>query len=650
MSSSEPFGSNNPFRRKTGKSLVSSSYRSPDSSDANASLDAPSDSVPKPPFTTFKSVASGSERRDEEDQPVQPRPKKIVKKVRVLSPPPSSPEDAVPVNKFPSYDDRGDDSSSTDSRDEEDHVDPFNAVAADAEDDPSTERPLPQVPPNPFSRTLQDLQQGGQSQDAEALAAGSQKGALNVDSFKRLLLTGYANIPGPATTSEAGRGAGTGLPAQGALPDGASNTDASSIPRQSLFGPLQETPRTSHEIVEAEEAEDRKSILPSSPLATVHSTTGRKKPPPPSSRHGKLIKVELGPGDTAQATEGATSPVPVDTSLTNIALSRDASGHSITPLHSPTATTDVNKPLPLPPSRPSEEVDSPFDREAAGKVPETFAELQAHPRPPTPPPTVRNRSSSQTSVQSRSKPAAPPPRRHGRSDSRVPSINTNADEDHPRSSIESNRSRADSIRVNISSDKTPNAPAPPPPRRPQHARQGSSYASPTYGNFMPASPSGSDRERSVSGGLGPVTSGAHVASTSLATITTGPDGAQKLSPPPPPPTRQASTRRPASVRSLEVSGSSTSTRRVSKEKDGGIAPPPPPPRVRGSSKIAASAVAPHPESTDPSSMVETSQTHTSGTQPEGASDKHGEEILADLSALQREVDALMGKYPPSGGS
>ena len=69
---------------------------------------------------------------------------------------------------------------------------------------------------------------------------------------------------------------------------------------------------------------------------------------------------------------------------------------------------DVNKPLPLPPFHPSvdDDVDSPFDREAAGKVPEPIINTQSNPRPPTPPPpAVRDRSGSQGSTQSR-KPAA----------------------------------------------------------------------------------------------------------------------------------------------------------------------------------------------------------------------------------------------------
>ena len=40
-----------------------------------------------------------------DDGPVQSKPKKIVKKVRVQSPPPSSPEDAVPVtSRYPPID------------------------------------------------------------------------------------------------------------------------------------------------------------------------------------------------------------------------------------------------------------------------------------------------------------------------------------------------------------------------------------------------------------------------------------------------------------------------------------------------------------------------------------------------------------------
>ncbi|KAI6082613.1 hypothetical protein F4821DRAFT_246673 [Hypoxylon rubiginosum] len=650
----QSFGSNNPFRRK-----LSSPSNEGSSPVPTPSLDGSLDSTPRPPFTTFRTNQSSDRRWEEPGEKaaaVQLKPKKVVKKVRVQSPPPSSPdeeEDAVPVTRFPpvdnldfdNNDDDDDRSSDSDSQEYGHRAGPLNAASSGTHGRDGYEQIQTGPPANPFSTTLQDLEQG---HDASALAANAAaRGTLDVDSFKRLLLTGYANISGPSSastaTSGAGRNPGALLTPQPQL-DGASNTDSSSVSRQSILDAmLQETPRTSHEVSEPEDPEERRDMLPSSPLSHAQSASTRKKPPPPSSRHGKLIKIELGADIESRAAKTSTPPISISTtSLPAIAPPRKSSAHSITPSQVQPPATDVNKPLPLTPFRPSveEAVDSPFDREAIGKVPEPFADIHANPRPPTPPAAARNRSGSNGSTQQR-KPAAPPPRRHGRSDSRAPSI-LNADDDTPpRSSLESNRSRADSLRANIGIS----VPAPPPPRRPNHARQGSSYASPNQGTFasaLPTSPGISESELG-SPALGlhrPGSSGQAGSIAGLATITTSKDGLPKLSPPPPPPARQASTRRPPSVRSMDLGNGPGTVRRVSREKDGGgVAPPPPPPppRQRGSSRASVD---------NPAPIAEDARS-ASG---ELAIPAQGEVILADLDTLQKEVNALMGKYGNTGGS
>ncbi|KAI0487150.1 hypothetical protein F4859DRAFT_327974 [Xylaria cf. heliscus] len=633
-----PFGSNNPFRRKPGAASVNPAASS---SSLSFGIDGPLTSsatttttttTPRPPFTTFKSAAPENERRDEEEQPVQQKPKKIVKKVRVQSPPPSSPEDAVPVTRFPALerlDDDGndDDSASDSSTSDVQDDDPFGPASVDQDSKLATEQPVVQIPPNPFARTLQDIEGRGQAHDtaATAPAASASKGSLDVDSFKRLLLTGYTNLPNPAQTILESTGNPSGAThALGTLPDGASATDASSISKQSIFDALQETPRTSHE---SETPEDRKGVLPSSPLTIVPSASARKKPPPPSSRHGKLIKIDLGANSNSRDALPAASSGALDLPSPLGVAPRKTSSELATTLHSPQGTTDVNKPLPAPPLRAptDEEIESPFDREAAGKVPEAFAELQTHPRPPTPPLTTRSRSGSQTSTQSR-KPAAPPPRRHGRRDSKMPSIYpTNTNEDPPRSSMESNHSRAKSLRINVNS-----APAPPPPRRPGHSRQDSSIAGISYGA---TSPGLSEKERSPLGSnFTPVVSSSIQSRQSHGLSKTAPsvNGQIKLNPPPPPPTRKQSTRRPPSAGSMEGSSGLAPVRRVSREKEGGaLPPPPPPPRARGGNRKGSAG----------------SVTVTNGSTTPNAveSGKQGEEILADLDALQREVDEMMKK-------
>ncbi|KAI0418882.1 hypothetical protein F5X98DRAFT_95435 [Xylaria grammica] len=653
MSSSGPsFGSNNPFRRKSA--FVNPAASSGSSFGTDGSQPSPTTTA-RPPFTTFKSAVPEDERRDEEEQPVQQKPKKIVKRVRVQSPPPSSPEDAVPVTRFPTLeqldDDDDDDSASDSSQSNDQTEDPFDAESLDPDTKLASESPLPQIPPNPFARTLQDIEGGSQGQDANAAATtaatSASKGSLDVDSFKRLLLTGYANLPKPVTPAADSAG---NPPSLGTLPDGASATDASSISKQSVLDALHDTPRTSHEISESE-AEERKGVLPSSPLATIPSASARKKPPPPSSRHGKLIKIELGADSNFRSAKPALSPGGPHTTSLPGATPRTASFESGITLHSPQATTNINKPLPAPPVRASadEDVESPFDREAAGKVPEAFAALQAHPRPPTPPPTTRSRSASQTSTQSRSKPAAPPPRRHARSDSKIPSNHaTNTEEDPPRSSMESNWSRTDSIRVTANFDKNFHAPAPPPPRRPGHTRQASSFANASHGAPSPAiSPGLSEQDRSPWGsGLTPMASPGNQLGPSYgsSTASTGLNGQSKISPPPPPPTRKQSTRRPPSVRSMESSNGPASVRRVSREKDGGAAPPPPPPpRARGSTRPNPDASVLDEEGGRKGSVGSISVGNGSATPTAAESGKQGNEILADLDALQREVNEMMSK-------
>ncbi|KAI0427873.1 hypothetical protein F5Y09DRAFT_15382 [Xylaria sp. FL1042] len=662
-SGNQPFGSNNPFRRKQGASPNSTSPSDSASGlglGSSFGIDGLQDSsaptaTTRPPFTTFRSAAPENKRRDEEEQPVQQKPKKIIKKVRVQSPPPSSPEDAVPVTRFPAlepFDDDDDDDSTSESSKSNGQVDdPFGAGEVDPDSKLASEPPLPQIPPNPFARTLQDIERRGQAHDANTAdpATGASKGSLDVDSFKRLLLTGYANLPqlNQTATDSAGNPSRT-APSPGALPDAASATDTSSISKQSIFDALHETPRTSHEISESEASEERKGVLPTSPLAAVPSASARKKPPPPSSRHGKLIKIELGADSNSRDVKPAASSKGLEPVSPSGATPRKVSSESGTPLHSPQGTTDINKPLPAPPLRASgdEDVESPFDREAAGKVPEAFAELQAHPRPPTPPPTTRNRSGSQTSTQSR-KPAAPPPRRHGRSDSKIPPINpTGTDEDPPRSSLESTRSRAESLRVNANPEKPSFAPAPPPPRRPGHGRQGSFFANVNHGGPSPGvSPSMSEKERTQWGsGITPMPSPGITPghSQSLTAISAGLNGQNKHSPPPPPPTRKQSTRRPPSVRSMESSNGPTPSRKVSREKDSG-APPPPPPRARGSGRSALDASALSGEGARKGSVGSLSTGNGSTTPTVTDNGRNGDEILADLDALQREVDELMRK-------
>ncbi|KAI0156043.1 hypothetical protein BJ166DRAFT_532032 [Pestalotiopsis sp. NC0098] len=655
------FGSNNPFRRKTSfKGDPSPAFSTPSSGSAaapsssflaaaTAAASSPSSSAPRPPppLTTFKSAAADDvdaadySARAGRDS-VQLKPKKIVKKVRVQSPPPSSPEDVVPVRSYSAHDNSDDDDdTNSDVSHDETRIDPFSSEATELNrpvvpDEPAVVRP----PANPFSKTLQDLEQPALGQDNSAVAAG--KGSLDVDSFKRLLLTGQANASGPAGQGQSVAGSAS-QPAT--TREGTSFMDASSS-RQSQYDTMQESPKTSHETYEP-----RVATVPSaSPPATAQPSSGRKPPPPPSSRHGKLIKMEF--GADSKAKKPANPNISINTNTANAAPNRKSSTHSLTQPSS--AGSDVNKPLPAPPLRPSgeEEVVSPFDAEAAGKVPESMATITTSPRPPTPPAGLsRDRSTSQSSTltasSSHKKPAAPPPRRqgHGRTESKPPSIRSErAEEDAPRSSIESTRSRADSIRVNINYDKNASAPAPPPPRRPNHARQSSTLASPSVSSFSQShSPGSSDESRSPGVlGFNPMEN----QTSYMPTVTHNKDGLPKLSPPPPPPARHASLRRPSSAHSTDAS----SIRKVSREKEGIVAPPPPPPRARGASRASLNAAESQSSfgrrrtgsevdkvDEEPATIQNTEVSQDS--EIPAASSGGGDDIMEQIRALQLEVEA-----------
>ncbi|KAK4111594.1 hypothetical protein N656DRAFT_780309 [Canariomyces notabilis] len=482
MAQPPSFGSNNPFRRK-----------------------APSDSAPPapprtvPPFaedeasTSTPGIAptalSGEQfwsHLQAHAHPSQPPPTtsfqkpKVVKKVRVQSPPPSSPESAGIPERFPPVDcDDDEESSSTDA---DEHLDPFSYAPSTGSVDGSDTGGEPQptqpnrLPPNPFQKTLQDPATGSIEPPQGPGATSGTKSTLDVEAFRRLLLTGEAPHPTQQTTPQT-------TPPN----DGASTTDNSSISRQSISDTIHlalETPRTSHEVSELEAEDDRRALISSSQSSLQPGPTIlRKKPPPPSSRHGKLIRTETR-GEATDA--GARSP---------LSLPSPTRRNTTIPLTSPSrqrppTPSDVNKPLPPVPQRlpADDDAESVFDRVAAGKVPEPDMEyglgITMSPRPPTPPKPSRTASNTQ------SRKPAPPPRRqpHGRTESKVtaaasqPTVGPD-DPDSPlrRSSVDSTRSRSSSLRVSI------HAPAPPPPRRPSHRTSNSLTSPPAVSAVSPSS-------------------------------------------------------------------------------------------------------------------------------------------------------------------
>jgi len=677
MAQPSSLNSNNPFRRNGPSASIPTPVAAPPPPLPDA-LDSPSDVA-----TSLPSSDRFRAQLQTQTQTIHPPPAtsfqkpKVVKKVRVQSPPPSSPESAGAPDDYSRYGPNADESSSSDDENEGGISNPFNITlpgnSADDHDRESSREnggedfssPIPhRAPPNPFQRTLQDLELGTNEVAQSAGSPVGMRGALDVDAFKRLLLTGQAGGPGAAQIA-APASASVPTP-HGAHPtaqtsDGASLTDTSSISRQSIFDAtypsIHDTPRTSHEISEPEGDDDRHGLIGTPRPKAQSPTTLRKKPPPPSSRHGKLIKVELKGKDKQEGNDRPSPALPLPSMV----------------LPEPTSPLEVNKPLPPAPHRHpiEEEAESIFDREAAGKVPEPAGDLVEEPlpiaRPPTPPKAASSTPTSATSAQQPIKKPPPPPRRHhhGRSESKAsivvntPALNeiTHPDELDTlarRSSQDSTRSRSSSLRVSI------HAPAPPPPRRPTHnSRSSNSFISPSAVSFSSITSASSDRSPSEGVEFSPLPTSAVAAisssnrtssphgeasgsATEASTATPSPlhliTGQPKLFPPPPPPARNASTRskRPPSVSSLDVT-----PRRV-----GGPLPPPPPPRQRGSSKgsVDGSGLAARKGSVDGVRVLEgrLAEEPASTSVPVEESSA-APDILADLTALQREVDALRGK-------
>ncbi|KAI3395340.1 hypothetical protein diail_1396 [Diaporthe ilicicola] len=666
MASESGFGSHNPFRRKATASPGAGAQSHPGAG-AGAGAAPPSSSVShadtRAPANGADDFARSLNLLPKSDAPPPStsfQKKKPVKKVRVQSPPPSSPESASAEHSYPKYPlpprEEGDDSSVSSQSINGEKEDPFQNEAPPLPEDAlasmeSIEAAQPQPytgrgpPPNPFQKTLEDMEQaakdGGSTSGEQASPAGK---GLDVEAFKKLLLTGQGPAPGAAGTT----GPATWHPAAMAG-DGGSMTDASSVSRQSIFegnNHTQESPRTSHEISEPE-GDDEKRGLISTPPPKQSGSRKKLPPPPPATRHGKSIKV--GPVDPGRP-QGLADTSPARRS-------------SLSP-------TDVNKPLPEPPTRAGSDLkESIFDKEAAGKVPEVDidpdADVVPSPRPPTPPNMSHSSSTPVQNPTSTLRKPAPPPRRgtHGRTESKTQAELPEEPATPSRSSMDSVRSRSSSIRLSTA------APVPPPPRRPAAHRSSPSVSSPVATAQSPAFPfpAGPLSPSSDVSGLTRVPS--HLA-TETSSATTG--STTSLAPqqhpsvskltPPPPPQRNPSLRKGGAPLPNRPSSSSPMEAPPRKPGREGAVPPPPPPRKRGSSRGSTEGSALDLKRTSMESVRKVSgDSTTAGNVPPvaeeteaaaggAASDEAVQAMLADLDALQREVEAARAAASSGGAA
>ncbi|KAK7419568.1 hypothetical protein QQZ08_010818 [Neonectria magnoliae] len=597
--------SSNPFRKKSASTATTT-----------ASIPAFS----SPTAARFPSLDVIDASLNLPDPSVVDRKSKPGKKVRVLSPPPLSPD-------YPEWPYTAPPLAISGSGQTGDN-DPFDAASSDDSDReivPIATPPPPnagsRVPANPFSKTLRDLETVKTTQKSEKerreegdtlKATNTARRSLDVNSFKRLLMTGNSSIAARSTPSRTEQ-----------LRHGSQKSiaDSSSISLSSTYDDSKDGLTPSSEIHEVSLISRDTSDTPEDDLdhgsfsdssASMRISRDKKPPPPPSSRHGKSIQLELKRDNGSPDALGPKSP------------------------------SDINKPLPPAPRMSFEDdAESPFDREAVGKVPEANVHV-AHQITP---------GSGRKSV-----PAPPPRRGHARAESKAHAMSMSKEgQMFPRLHDDQTPSRSSSIRSRA--ERNPHDPhtpiPPPPPRRSHHGSRPSTQipshvavsigAGTTQTNTL--SDPHSEPDRPVVPISATLVEPAPPRETQL--------GNHKISAPPPPPARNASVRRPASLRSVD-----SSSRRASAEPKphSGIAPPPPPRRQRGSSR--GSMDGPYRRTSvdgvprtkqrfvekSNAEALDSADTNPGPASPESAtSPGKSDYILADLDALQREVDALRGK-------
>ena len=412
--------SRNPFRRSIHVNTTASDLDADLPAAAEASLNVPDGKKPRllqaQSLITFRI----------EPKPQQPKTKKTV---RITSPPQSPPstdpladdsfeQRAVPARRsrspLPVSDDSSDSDAPTDDPFEK-HSDAIDdriedeAVADDRRQSAdrviSTSAHL--TPQNPFQRTLASIESSvtrqGLLQSNEGASEPSNtpggKGAMDVDSFKRLLLTGNAAPPSsapsatpPNSKTALGRALGD---------SSSSSTDTSSISRHSVFDASNdahaESPRTSYEKSESEdETQDEKSSLMSSE---------KKQPPPPRPKHGKLLS-QKGPQTVSFSDFAPTTSSPYPSQ----------SLQESSPLR---LNSDLNKPLPPPPpfsSSPELKPSVPWPEAPRETLPATSkrpvlshrlsadsSASSSHKKQPPPDPLPRRHSQLRTNTQNRSR-------------------------------------------------------------------------------------------------------------------------------------------------------------------------------------------------------------------------------------------------------
>ncbi|KAF2018500.1 hypothetical protein BU24DRAFT_172364 [Aaosphaeria arxii CBS 175.79] len=460
----------------------------------------------------------------------------------------------------------------------------------DREDPVRSMRAPATAPVNPFSRTLatiepheradsQSVGQHNERRPNESPIQVSAKGNLDVDGFKRLLMTG---ISSPSGENKHLQSANSPNP-RSAFFDSSNSTDTSSGSRQSIFENMQslhtESPRTPNETSSSEE-DAHDPVVNSQPQE-------KKKPPLPKHRHGKLVNAR-----TPQT-------VPFDD------FAAEAPTGSIS-VRSTRANSDLNKPLPPPPTA---SISLTVDNVVQNKIPDDTLSIDTVSNEATTPP-------DQPAVQKKIPPPIPIARRQSQ-------LRTSTLGNRPRSDSSLTISSQHSIELpvpspNPRSDPVSSAaqrasgPPPPPPAR----RHGANL----FGGTA-SSASSSTTELPVTSSL---RSSVPLSSTSRSRSST------LSSPPPSPGTGQA----PLGLgRTASTASNRNAPRSVSNESaPSSMPPPPPPPRRRQSARSSLDKE--RPSQFASSSPVETPR--TSLEYKRNSIDNKRRTSVASESSLRRE--------------
>ncbi|MCJ1475054.1 hypothetical protein MMC13_003714 [Lambiella insularis] len=442
----------------------------------------------------------------------------------------------------------------------------------------------------------------------------SNRTPLSHDAFTRLLVTG--DVDSSASTPSI-------LPLQGTLGDSSSNTDASSLSRQSIIdsqtGSHIETPRTSHDSSPDEDLQ-----------RSLQRTVGKF-----SSIPDTLSSVRYYAATETQAK--STNPYARDPVASRLYADYSVDSPTISTFQhiSPRSSTDLNKPLPPPPTTIISENGAKIL--GAGLSQNAENSFGPHELPAT-------------AARSRIAPDPPLARRHSQLRSKQGSMTSG------RSTPITEESMSDII-VSASSSipSSYKPPAPPPPRRRATDRNPQTLEHPNISE-LPSTPI----KRSLSiqkqpPPLPPARSSSmskHAAQENLATL-----GSASMAPPPPPRRRGSST---SSYSLRQPSGE------VSQEGDESQKMTAPTPTEVAALQSSADAIskAAAPSMTEIAALQSSAYAISKATAPEpnarslvalqssanviSKAAAGNKDVMADLSKLQQEVDALRGRYETRG--